>query len=273
MKKGRNTRWRRLRRIALVVLLIAYIPFAATGCGADRLVLGENHETMGPTGARPRTLGVDGRVVEYWVTRSPGARGREPQAIVLYFTGKGSRAEQWIDVVAGSWGERPIEMWGMNYPGSGGSAGPASLARVGPDAVAIYDAAKIEAGGLADLYRGGQLRDGGGAARRGAAAGDGIGAQEPAGAAGADPGELRLVESVAASRSSCVTDPARPRLHCKCKHESCTGDFLVGRKRRNRCAPFSPACGSSIRRRETGNRIARRLSQRSYRRDCTGRLE
>jgi pimeloyl-ACP methyl ester carboxylesterase len=157
MKKGRITRWRPRWRIALVLLLIAYIPFAATGCGADRLVLGENHETVGPTAATPRTMNVDGRTVEYWVTGSPGARGREPQAIVLYFTGKGSRAEQWIDVVAGSWGDRPIEMWAMNYPGSGGSAGPASLARVGPDAVAVYDAAKIEAGGRPIFIEGGSF--------------------------------------------------------------------------------------------------------------------
>jgi hypothetical protein len=155
MKKGRISR--RPWRIALVLLLLAYLPFAATGCGADRLVLGENHEALDPTRAAPRTLTVDGQIVEYWVTRSPAARDRDPQAIVLYFTGKGSRAERWIGVVADAWGARPVELWAMNYPGSGGSQGPASLARVGPDALAVYDAAKIEAAGRPIFIEGGSF--------------------------------------------------------------------------------------------------------------------
>ena len=37
------------------------------------------------------------------------------------------------------WNERAIEIWGMNYPGFGGSTGPARLSRIGPAALAAFD--------------------------------------------------------------------------------------------------------------------------------------
>ena len=36
------------------------------------------------------------------------------------------------------WNDRAVEIWGMNYPGFGGSTGPARLARIGPAAVAAF---------------------------------------------------------------------------------------------------------------------------------------
>jgi uncharacterized protein len=145
--KGRLPR--RVKRVALVALLLAYVGFAATGCGADRLVLGESHQSIDSAGASRRTLTTDGRAVEYYVARSPGARlgGGKPSAYVLYFTGKASLVEEWLTVVADSWGDRPVEVWGMNYPGSGGSDGPARLDRVVPSALATYDACRATAGG------------------------------------------------------------------------------------------------------------------------------
>ena len=43
------------------------------------------------------------------------------------------------------WKDRAVEIWGMNYPGFGGSTGPARLARIGPAAVAAFDALRREA--------------------------------------------------------------------------------------------------------------------------------
>ena len=37
------------------------------------------------------------------------------------------------------WNDRAVEIWGMNYPGFGGSTGPARLSRIGPAAVAAFD--------------------------------------------------------------------------------------------------------------------------------------
>ena len=43
------------------------------------------------------------------------------------------------------WNDRAVEIWGMNYPGFGGSTGPPRLARIGPAAVAAFDALRREA--------------------------------------------------------------------------------------------------------------------------------
>jgi hypothetical protein len=119
--------------------LLAWLIFAARGCSADQMILGENHQTIDAHGARREVVTVDGRSVECWIARS-GAPG-PPQAMVLYFIGKGGRADQWVSAVAWSWKDRPVEVWAMNYPGSGGSTGPARLSQVAPDALAVYDAA------------------------------------------------------------------------------------------------------------------------------------
>jgi pimeloyl-ACP methyl ester carboxylesterase len=37
------------------------------------------------------------------------------------------------------WNDRAVEIWGMNYPGFGGSTGPARLSRIGPAALAAFD--------------------------------------------------------------------------------------------------------------------------------------
>src|SRR5262249_57103878 len=35
--------------------------------------------------------------------------------------------------------DRAVEIWGMNYPGFGGSKGPARLSKIGPAALAAFD--------------------------------------------------------------------------------------------------------------------------------------
>src|SRR5947199_10528057 len=37
------------------------------------------------------------------------------------------------------WNDRAVEIWGMNYPGFGGSTGPSLLSRIGPAALAAFD--------------------------------------------------------------------------------------------------------------------------------------
>lgn len=126
------------------LLLIASL-LAGGGC-ADSFVLPSNHEILSPTGMTRRIVAVAGKQVEVWVTRSPSAVGHEPAAYVLFFVGNGDRAERWLSVVADGWDKRPVEAWGMNYPGYGGSDGPARLAAIGPDALGVYDAMRKVAG-------------------------------------------------------------------------------------------------------------------------------
>jgi hypothetical protein len=138
---------RKLFRAGLCIcILLPVASLISFGC-ADRIILGENHDSVDPGAARSTIVRANGRVVECWVARSPGAAGGgEVDAIVLFFVGKADRSDRWINAVAGAWGEKRVEVWGMNYPGSGGSDGPAKLVDVGPAALAVYDAAKKVAG-------------------------------------------------------------------------------------------------------------------------------
>lgn len=85
--------------------------------------------------------------LELWTARSQMAqRSGQPEVYILRFYGNADRADRWIALEAEMWNDRSIEIWGMNYPGYGGSTGPARLARVGPAALTAFDALKQEAG-------------------------------------------------------------------------------------------------------------------------------
>jgi uncharacterized protein len=134
------------RTLLIVFILLVGVSVISFGC-ADRIILGGNHDKVDPTGARPQVIRANGNAIECWIARSPGASdGREPEAFVLFFVGKADRADRWVTAVAGAWGRRPVEVWGMNYPGSGGSDGPVKLASVAPSALAVYDSVKPVAG-------------------------------------------------------------------------------------------------------------------------------
>jgi len=55
--------------------------------------------------------------------------------------------ECWAALEADAFGERAIDVWGVNYPGFGGSTGPARLKRMGEAGVAAFDALKTKADG------------------------------------------------------------------------------------------------------------------------------
>jgi pimeloyl-ACP methyl ester carboxylesterase len=123
------------------------LALGAAGCVADLFVLGSNRQRIDPGGLTRQVVAVEGRTVECWTARSAGATDKEPKAFVLFFVGKSDRAERWTAAVAGAWGDYPVEVWGMNYLGSGGSSGAARLSRVTPAALAVYDEVKRRAAG------------------------------------------------------------------------------------------------------------------------------
>lgn len=61
-----------------------------------------------------------------------------PDLYLLCFYGNGTRAENGIQIDL--FPSKSLEVWGVNYPGYGGSTGPARLAKVGPAALAAFDA-------------------------------------------------------------------------------------------------------------------------------------
>ncbi|MDB5299444.1 MAG: hypothetical protein JWO87_1107 [Phycisphaerales bacterium] len=145
---------RRLRKSALIFLVVyGAVAMILAGC-ADRLILFPSQDVIGvPGGKRVEVPGPQG-MVEVWTMRSPGARSREPEAFVLEFVGNASRAEPCVPMTAQLWGERPVEVWTMNYPGYGGSAGGAKLKSISPAALAVFDALKARAGSRPIFLRG-----------------------------------------------------------------------------------------------------------------------
>src|SRR5205085_7577320 len=70
----------------------------------------------------------------------------EPAFFVLRFYGNADRAERWVAREAEEWNNRAVELWGVNYPGFGGSSKPATLQRMADAGMAAYDAVKAAAG-------------------------------------------------------------------------------------------------------------------------------
>jgi len=98
------------------------------------------------TDARRRTIQYKNGTLELWTLRSPRLADREPECFVLTFAGNGDRAERCVPGEADSWKDVAAEVWGVNYPGYGGSSGQARLADIPAAALLAYDAIKTEAG-------------------------------------------------------------------------------------------------------------------------------
>jgi len=129
---------------AIVPAVLIFLT-TATGC-ADRLILHPPANAIAGPGVQRRTLAHDGKTIEVFTARSPGAKNAEPRAFMLEFTGNMTRAEHIIAYVASRWEEHPVETWVINYPGYGGSSGGATLRNIPPAALATYDELRRLAG-------------------------------------------------------------------------------------------------------------------------------
>lgn len=108
------------------------------GC-ADRLILLPSSHPIPAPGAVRRTIQHQGKTLEIWTARSPKTANQRVEAYVIEFTGNATRAEQIAVYVADRYSFRPVEAWVMNYPGYGGSDGPARLRDIPGAALAAFD--------------------------------------------------------------------------------------------------------------------------------------
>jgi hypothetical protein len=139
----RKPSWQ-LRAAVWIVLYVALIAFAPL---PDRLILFPTTDRIDAGRAEPRSIPFQGSALEVWTARSIQAQQRgEPELYVLRFYGNADRADRWVAAEAGMWNNRAVEVWGMNYPGFGGSTGPARLARLGPAALTAFDELQKAAG-------------------------------------------------------------------------------------------------------------------------------
>jgi uncharacterized protein len=132
----------------LLVLGLAYVVVMIFGGLPDHLILFPTRVPIDAGSAVRRTIPFENGDLEIWTAQSQSARQQgHADVFMLRFYGNADRADRWPAMEAEMWNDRAVEIWGMNYPGFGGSTGPARLARIGPAAVAAFDALIHEAAG------------------------------------------------------------------------------------------------------------------------------
>jgi hypothetical protein len=144
-----------LYQIGRGVVLVTSLLLSCSGC-ADLFLLAPSRQPIGVPNDVSRVTIPAGkeRVVELWTTRSAPVDGHEPLAFVLRFCGNGERAEDALRIERRTWSDLPVEIWAMNYPGFGGSTGPAQLRELPPTALSAYDALAKRAAGKPILVSG-----------------------------------------------------------------------------------------------------------------------
>src|SRR5262249_52560640 len=114
----------------------------------DQLILFPTTNPINPRGAVRRMIPFEDGTLEIWTAPSRLAHQRDrPEAYALRFYGNADRADGWVAAEAEMWNERAIEICGMNYPGFGGSTGPARLKSIAPAALAAFDELQRQANG------------------------------------------------------------------------------------------------------------------------------
>ncbi len=131
----------------LLAILAAFLLMMFCTTFPDQLILFPTTEHIDAHGSARQTIPFHKGELEVWTARSHVAKQRNQlEACILRFYGNADRADRWVALEANGFGERAIEVWGVNYPGFGGSSGPARLSRMGEAGVAAFDALKIKAG-------------------------------------------------------------------------------------------------------------------------------
>ena len=129
------------------VIAIAYFAVITLAPLPDRLVLFPTTNRLNTGAAVRKPIPFEGGELEIWTAASQQAQQRgQADVYFLRFYGNADRADRWVGAEAEMFGKRAIEVWGMNYPGFGGSTGPVRLARLGSAALAAFDALKQKTG-------------------------------------------------------------------------------------------------------------------------------
>ena len=146
----------RKTRIALAIAAYFIVIFFARL--ADHLILFPTTAPINADGAVRKTIPFQSGELELWtaISRRAQQNGRV-DTYVLRFYGNADRAERWVAAEAEEWNNRAVEIWGMNYPGFGGSTGPARLSRIGPAALTAFDELQRHANGQPIVLYGASL--------------------------------------------------------------------------------------------------------------------
>jgi uncharacterized protein len=151
-------RWKSSGRLRVLLWIVLYFAVITLAPLPDRLILFPTTNRIDAGDATRKMLPFQGGDLEIWTARSALAHERgQPELYFLRFYGNADRADRWVAAEAGMWNNRSVEVWGMNYPGFGGSTGPARLARLGPAALTAFDELQKIAGGQPIIVFGASL--------------------------------------------------------------------------------------------------------------------
>jgi pimeloyl-ACP methyl ester carboxylesterase len=124
----------------LLVVGLVYFVVMFFGHLPDHLILFPTRAPIDAGSAARKTVPFQNGELEVWTAKSHRAQHqRRADIFILRFYGNADRADRWAAAEAGMWNDRAVEIWGMNYPGFGGSTGPARLSRIGPAALVAFD--------------------------------------------------------------------------------------------------------------------------------------
>ena len=143
----RRRRW--LRRLYTYGSIYLIAMLASFGCHlADQLILFPTRHPIGIGQAERKLFDIPSGKLEIITARSraAAAAATQPQAFVLEFTGNATRAEEIAEYAAWNWQKHPVEVWAVNYPGYGGSTGPARMKAIAQTSLIAYDRLREAAG-------------------------------------------------------------------------------------------------------------------------------
>jgi len=127
----------------LLAIGVVYLIAMFFGHLPDHLILFPTRAPIDAGGAVRKAVPFENGEVEVWTAQSRRAQQQGgADVFILRFYGNADRADRWAAAEAEMWNDRAIEIWGMNYPGFGGSTGPARLSKIGPAALAAFDELK-----------------------------------------------------------------------------------------------------------------------------------
>jgi len=139
----------------LGLALISYLGIVAFGRLPDRFILWPQVQREPNHGAEQMLFPMGKGRLEIWRAGSSVVT-QEPDVFVLRFYGNADRADRWVSEEAKAF-PSACELWGVNYPGFGGSTGPASLKGAAESAITAYDALRTRAGSKPILVFGSSL--------------------------------------------------------------------------------------------------------------------
>jgi pimeloyl-ACP methyl ester carboxylesterase len=130
----------------LLAIGIVYFAVMFFGHLPDHLILFPTRTPINARGAVRKIIPFENGQLEAWIAQSRRAQQQGSADLhILRFYGNADRAEHWPTEETKMWNDRAVEIWGINYPGFGGSTGPARLSKIGPAALAAFDELKRHA--------------------------------------------------------------------------------------------------------------------------------